>query len=50
MVGPHVLRLFGERCSVCGRNCWRIRKKPLREPADLRHQVLLQYDGRTAAS
>lgn len=45
MVGPHVLRLFGERVfPVCSPKLMEDRKKPLREPADLRHHVLLQYD------
>jgi len=45
MVGPHVLRLFGERVfPVCSPKLMEDKKKPLREPADLRHHVLLQYD------
>ncbi len=45
MVGPHVLRLFGERVfPVCSPKLMNDPKKPMREPADLRHQVLLQYD------
>jgi len=45
LVGPHVLRLFGERVfPVCSPKLLEDPKKPLREPADLRHQVLLQYD------
>ena len=45
MVGPHVLRLFGERVfPVCSPKLMNDPKKPMREPADLRHHVLLQYD------
>ena len=45
MVGPHVLRLFGERVfPVCSPKLMNDPKRPMREPADLRHQVLLQYD------
>jgi LysR family transcriptional regulator, glycine cleavage system transcriptional activator len=45
MVGPHVLRLFGERVfPVCSPKLMNDAKKPMREPADLRHHVLLQYD------
>ena len=45
LVGPHVLRLFGERVfPVCSPKLLEDKKKPLREPADLRHHVLLQYD------
>jgi len=45
MVGPHVLRLFGERVfPVCSPKLMGDPKKPLLEPADLRHHVLLQYD------
>jgi LysR family glycine cleavage system transcriptional activator len=45
MVGPHVLRLFGERVfPVCSPKLMEDPKKPLREPADLRYHVLLQYD------
>jgi LysR family transcriptional regulator, glycine cleavage system transcriptional activator len=45
MVGPHVLRLFGERVfPVCSPKLMNDPKRPMLEPADLRHQVLLQYD------
>jgi DNA-binding transcriptional LysR family regulator len=45
MVGPHVLRLFGERVfPVCSPKLMKDPKKPMREPSDLRHHVLLQYD------
>jgi DNA-binding transcriptional LysR family regulator len=45
MVGAHALRLFGERVfPVCSPKLLEDPKKPLREPADLRHHVLLQYD------
>jgi len=45
MVGPHALRLFGERVfPVCSPKLLEDRERPLREPADLRHHVLLQYD------
>jgi DNA-binding transcriptional LysR family regulator len=45
MVGPHALRLFGERVfPVCSPKLLKDPKRPLREPADLRHHVLLQYD------
>jgi len=45
MVGPHVLRLFGERVfPVCSPKLMKDPKRPMREPADLRHHVLLQYD------
>jgi DNA-binding transcriptional LysR family regulator len=43
LAGPNAVRLFGERVfPVCSPKL--LRKKPLREPADLRHHVLLQYD------
>jgi len=45
MVGPHALRLFGERVfPVCSPKLMNNPGKPLREPADLRHHVLLKYD------
>ena len=45
MVGTHALRLFGERVfPVCSPKLLQDKQKPLREPADLRHHVLLQYD------
>jgi len=43
--GPNAVRLFGERVfPVCSPRLLRDPKRPLREPADLRHHVLLQYD------
>ena len=45
MVGAHAQRLFGEKVfPVCSPKLLSDPKKPLREPADLRHHVLLQYD------
>ena len=45
MVGTHALRLFGERMfPVCSPKLLNDPKRPLREPADLRHHVLLHYD------
>ena len=45
MIGAHALRLFGERVfPVCSPKLLNDPKRPLREPADLRHHVLLQYD------
>ena len=45
MVGPHALRLFGERVfPVCSPKLLKDPARPLREPKDLRHHVLLQYD------
>jgi DNA-binding transcriptional LysR family regulator len=45
MVGPHALRLFGERVfPVCSPKLLKDPARPLRVPADLRHHVLLQYD------
>ena len=45
LAGPHALRLFGERVfPVCSPKLMKDPDKPLREPADLRHHVLLQYD------
>jgi DNA-binding transcriptional LysR family regulator len=45
MVGPHAMRLFGERVfPVCSPKLMNDPDKPLSEPADLRHHVLLQYD------
>ena len=45
MVGTHALRLFGERVfPVCSPRLLADPKRPLREPQDLRHHVLLQYD------
>ena len=43
--GPDAVRLFGERVfPVCSPKLLNDPKRPLREPADLRHHVLLQYD------
>jgi LysR family transcriptional regulator, glycine cleavage system transcriptional activator len=43
--GPGAVRLFGERVfPVCSPKLLLDPKRPLREPADLRHHVLLQYD------
>jgi len=45
LAGPNAVRLFGERVfPVCSPKLLRDAKRPLRQPADLRHQVLLQYD------
>lgn len=45
MAGPNALRLFGERVfPVCSPKLMKDPRRPLREPADLRHHVLLQYD------
>ena len=45
LVGTQALRLFGERVfPVCSPRLLKDPDKPLREPSDLRHQVLLQYD------
>jgi len=45
LAGPYALRLFGERVfPVCSPKLMKDPKRPLREPADLRHHVLLQYD------
>jgi len=45
MAGPHAVRLFGERVfPVCSPTLAADPKRPLREPADLRHHVLLQID------
>jgi LysR family glycine cleavage system transcriptional activator len=45
MVGPHAMRLFGEQVfPVCSPKLMNDPDRPLREPADLRHHVLLQYD------
>ena len=50
LVGTNAVRLFGERVfPVCSPKLMKDPKRPLREPADLRHHVLLQYndpDGR----
>ncbi|MGB3934851.1 MAG: transcriptional regulator GcvA [Burkholderiales bacterium] len=45
MAGSGALRLFGERMfPVCSPKLLADRKRPLREPVDLRHHVLLHYD------
>lgn len=45
LAGPHAERLFGERVfPVCNPKLLKDPRRPLREPADLRHHVLLQYD------
>ncbi|HEY8069481.1 MAG TPA: LysR substrate-binding domain-containing protein [Burkholderiales bacterium] len=45
LVGANAVKLFGERVfPVCSPKLLKDPKRPLREPADLRHQVLLQYD------
>jgi LysR family transcriptional regulator, glycine cleavage system transcriptional activator len=45
LAGPHAERLFGERVfPVCTPKLLKDPRRPLREPADLRHHVLLQYD------
>ena len=45
MAGDEALRLFGEVVfPVCSPQLATDPKRPLREPADLRHHVLLQYD------
>ncbi len=42
LAGPNALRLFGERVfPVCSPKL--LRKKPLRQPADLKNHTLLQY-------
>jgi len=45
LAGTGALRLFGERVfPVCSPKLMTDPGKPLREPKDLRHHVLLQYD------
>lgn len=45
LAGTGAVRLFGERVfPVCSPKLLKDPKRPLREPADLRHHVLLQYD------
>ena len=45
LAGPNALRLFGERVfPVCNPKLMKDPRRPLREPQDLRHHVLLQYD------
>jgi len=43
LAGPNAVRLFGERVfPVCSPKL--LKKKPLRQPADLKNHCLLQYD------
>ena len=45
MAGMGAMRLFGESVfPVCSPKLMNDAQKPLREPQDLRHHVLLQYD------
>jgi len=45
LAGPGAQRLFGERVfPVCSPKLLKDPRRPLAEPADLRHHVLLQYD------
>lgn len=45
LAGPNAERLFGERVfPVCSPKLLEDPRRPLRDPADLRHHVLLQYD------
>ena len=45
LAGPNAIRLFGERVfPVCSPRLLKDARRPLREPQDLRHHVLLQYD------
>ena len=45
LAGAQAVRLFGERVfPVCSPRLASDRKRPLHEPADLRHHVLLQFD------
>ena len=45
LAGSDAVRLFGERVfPVCSPKLLKGASHPLREPADLRHHVLLQYD------
>ena len=45
LAGPGAVRLFGERVfPVCSPKLMKDPSRPLREPQDLRHYVLLQYD------
>jgi DNA-binding transcriptional LysR family regulator len=45
LAGEGATRLFGERVfPVCSPKLLRDPRRPLKEPADLRHHVLLQYD------
>jgi DNA-binding transcriptional LysR family regulator len=45
LAGPNAVKLFGERVfPVCSPGLLKDKSKPLREPKDLRHHCLLQYD------
>jgi DNA-binding transcriptional LysR family regulator len=45
LAGPNAERLFGERVfPVCSPKLLKDPRRPLRQPADLAHHVLLQYD------
>jgi len=45
LAGPNAERLFGERVfPVCNPKLLKDARRPLKEPADLRYHVLLQYD------
>ena len=45
LAGPNAQRLFGERVfPVCSPKLLRDARRPLRQPADLQHHVLLQFD------
>ena len=45
MAGSGAVRLFGERMfPVCSPKLLRDKNRPLKEPVDLRHHVLLHYD------
>jgi len=45
MAGSGAVRLFGERMfPVCSPKLLQDKRRPLKEPVDLRHHVLLQYD------
>ena len=45
MAGTGAVRLFGERMfPVCSPKLLRDKARPLKEPADLKHHVLLHYD------
>jgi DNA-binding transcriptional LysR family regulator len=45
MAGSGAVRLFGERMfPVCSQKLLADKRRPLREPVDLRHHVLLHYD------
>lgn len=45
LAGQNAERLFGERVfPVCSPKLLKDGRRPLKEPADLRHHVLLQYD------